>query len=195
MFSKSAISFILCVWGILNLIYISIRTQIRPPVGEAYTYHGHDYPETLPLPFDHLENVLLTVEESDRFTLTGHPSDPQWARLAPASGGYVRLGPENRLFLVSMFHQLHCLRFFNWAFDPEFEGLYKIFATEDHSAHCLNYLRQMILCSPDLTLEKGDFRTRNFALERSGSTHTCRDWSAVYDLMEDNWDRWKNRTS
>ncbi|KIJ91876.1 hypothetical protein K443DRAFT_652758 [Laccaria amethystina LaAM-08-1] len=186
MLSKSAISFIVCVWGILNLLYISIGTQIHPLVREAHTYRGHDYPETLPLPFDHFENVLLTVEESHRFTLLGHPSGLQWARQAPAFGGYVRLGPENRLFLVSMFHKFHCLRFFNWALDPEFEGLYKIFATEDHSAHCLNYLRQMILCSPDLTLEKGDFRVRNFVLERSGSAHTCR-W--MYNLMEDNWDR------
>ncbi|EAU82125.1 hypothetical protein CC1G_09584 [Coprinopsis cinerea okayama7 len=151
-----------------------------------YSYIGHDYPETLPLPFGELDNVLLTVEESVRYGLAGEGTDAQWEALSPKGGGFINLGPNNRLFLVSMFHQVHCLRFFNWAFDPKFEGLYKLFASKGHNAHCLNYLRQRALCSADLTLEKGDFVERNFTVDRVGATHTCKDWGTVYRIMEEN---------
>ncbi|KAH9014602.1 hypothetical protein EDB83DRAFT_2321483 [Lactarius deliciosus] len=40
-----------------------------------------------------------------------------------------------------------------------------------HHQHFLNYLRQKPLCHPDLTLEPGDFATRDFEEVRVGQTH------------------------
>lgn len=137
----------------------------------------------------------MTVEESDHYPLLGHGADPFWESMTPISGGFVRLGPNDRFLLVSMFHQIHCLRFFNWAFDPKFEGQYKFFATHGHNTHCLNYLRQVALCASDLTLEKGDFMSRNLSLQRVGATHVCRDWSKVYDFLEQKHALWRNRTA
>ncbi len=88
--------------------------------------------------------------------------------------------------MVGMFHELHCLRVLNFAFDRSHK------ATGDHVHHCLNYLRQMALCSADVTLEPGDFTKRNFDGSRTGSVHVCRDWSALYDAMEENWDQWED---
>lgn len=56
--------------------------------------------------------------------------------------------------------------------------------------YCLNYLRQMILCSPDLTLEPADALWRSHDVERSGGTHTCLDWRLVYEAMAQNWEEW-----
>ncbi|KZV85750.1 hypothetical protein EXIGLDRAFT_622699, partial [Exidia glandulosa HHB12029] len=95
---------------------------------------------------------------------------------------YCRLGPENRLFTLAMFHELHCLRELNWAFSRSF--------TVHHVRHCLTYLRHGVLCSADLTLEPGDFTERNFTYDRVGETHICRDWSAIYEEMERNWAAW-----
>ena len=47
--------------------------------------------------------------------------------------------------------------------------------------HCLNYLRQQALCHLDLTLEPGDFATRDFDVDRVWETHVCYDFEAVWD--------------
>ncbi|KAK0214240.1 hypothetical protein EDD85DRAFT_943265 [Armillaria nabsnona] len=95
--------------------------------------------------------------------------------------GFTHLGPDNRLFLAEMFHELHCMRMLNLAFARS------RVASEAHNHHCLNYLRQQALCSADLTLEPGDFMERDFVLSRTGSMHVCHDWSAVYSIMADTW--------
>lgn len=51
-------------------------------------------------------------------------------------------------------------------------------------------MQQMILCSPDLTLEPFDVLDRDFEVDRFGATHTCPDWNVMYEEMEDNWNDW-----
>ncbi|KAJ7119450.1 hypothetical protein C8R44DRAFT_624673, partial [Mycena epipterygia] len=59
-----------------------------------------------------------------------------------------------------------------------------------HLQHCLNYIREMTLCHPDLTLERGDFTRRNFTTERGGIIHVFRDLGPVYDSLRSNWMDW-----
>ena len=149
-------------------------------------YHGHDYPEISPLSTPDLPQVSMTIEESVHYPLLGADSDDQWFSLTSESYGYVRLGPENRMFVISMFHELHCLRLLNLAFSKA------NVANKGHIKHCLNYIRQGVLCTPDLTLEPGDFEQRDFEVDRSGTTHTCRNWRSVYPVMDDNYALWLN---
>ncbi|THH08336.1 hypothetical protein EW146_g9027 [Bondarzewia mesenterica] len=148
-----------------------------------YTYVGDDFPENYPMP-ELLEPVLLTVEESTHYPLAGADALKQWASTAPRSIGYVRLGAPQRTLCVSMFHQLHCLRALRLRID---EGVGSL----AHAQHCLNYLRQMVLCSPDLTLEPFDPLKRDFEVQRTGATHECRDWRTVYAEIDRNWDAWR----
>ncbi|KAH0584445.1 hypothetical protein H2248_009982 [Termitomyces sp. 'cryptogamus'] len=150
-------------------------------------YRGHDYPENLPI--GSLPLVPMVAEETVHYPLLGLQSDAEWFSLTPSKFGYVQLGPENRLFSVSMFHQLHCLRMLNLAF-----GKARI-ATSGHVQHCLNYLRQAALCSADLTIEAGNFEDRDFATARTGATYMCKDWSLVYPFLEENGARWKTDES
>lgn len=112
-------------------------------------------------------------------------SDDEWFSLAPEEAGYTRLGKDGRLFMVTMFHELHCLRVLNLAFGKE------LVAKPGHIQHCLNYIRQSILCSPDLSLEPGDFEQRDFDTERTGALHMCRDWEVVYETMHETMVRWQ----
>ena len=130
----------------------------------------------------------MTVEESNDFPVLGADSDDAWASLASPTFGHVRLGDADRLFMVTMYHEFHCLRILNLAFGrAEIAGL-------AHIRHCLNYLRLGALCASDLTLEPGDFERRDFDHERTGATHTCRDWRAAGRIMEDNLYAWRNKT-
>lgn len=130
----------------------------------------------------------MTVEESIHYPLFGAASDDQWFSLTSASYGYVRLGPDDRMFVVTTFHELHCLRLLNLAFSKAHV------ANTGHIKHCLNYIRQSVLCSPDLTIEPGNFEERHFDIDRTGATHACRDWSMVYPIMDDNYAVWLNIT-
>ncbi|KAF8573443.1 hypothetical protein K439DRAFT_1375421 [Ramaria rubella] len=143
-------------------------------------YLGDDYPRYYPM--EPLNNVFLTPEDTLHYPLTGPTAAAQWASNNPPGGGYVRLGEPKRYLCVSMFHQLHCLRYLRQALvtadDP--------FATISHGQHCLNYLRQAILCQPDLTLEDPTWRDSGWWPGKLGATHTCRDWGQVYEEMEKN---------
>ena len=75
-----------------------------------------------------------------------------------------------------MFHQMHCLQRIRNAIvhgDPGY-----------HTRHCLNLLRQVILCASDITLDPINIGTDG--TDRVGVVHVCRDWEKVYDLVEKN---------
>ncbi len=153
----------------------------------ATAYRGHDFPEHLPLPFE-VEMVPVTIEESVHYPAVGAPSNQEWLSIASPSVGYIRLGPEDRTFVVSMFHELHCLRMINGAFS-KMKG-----ANVGHIKHCLNYVRQGVLCDPDLTLEPGNFEERDFEVERLGGTHLCKNWNPIYEWVDNNFETWANKT-
>ena len=90
---------------------------------------------------------------------------------------------------------MHCLNSFRRMFNnPRNESR----AEHDslHVHHCLTYLRQMVLCASDITLEPA-FSRRNVdgrltqAAYGSGVTHQCRDWVQVRNYAEDNYQIWK----
>ncbi|KAM5531782.1 hypothetical protein V8D89_014552 [Ganoderma adspersum] len=181
----------LLVFSLLNLLYIlwfrrnfwSESPDVK--VSEQFSYRGHDYPEHLPLA---LEDVSVTIEETMHYLPLGEESDKAWLSAIPKGYGYIRLGPEDRTFVVTMFHELHCLRMINHAFSRSPT------VTLDHLNHCLNYIRQSILCSPDLTLEPGSFEERDFVVDHTSSTHVCKNWDSIYSLMDENYSSWSNRT-
>jgi len=153
-------------------------------------YLGEDYPELLPLRGRDGESnkrrVALEVEQSVHFSLDREDGESIWRASTPNGGGYVHLGSDMRLYSIAMFHQLHCIERLREALIGE--------GDTHHPQHCLSYLRQSIVCQPDLTLESGDFMETNFNSKeekaRVGTTHTCGDWSVVYEAVEGNWDDW-----
>ncbi|KAI0028068.1 hypothetical protein K488DRAFT_80864 [Vararia minispora EC-137] len=130
----------------------------------------------------------MTFGETQRYE-SGNTSsaDAQWRSLVPRTHqGYVRLGPDRRVFALAMFHELHCMATFHralvWHEHPD--------ANPGHFQHCLNYLRQLFMCAADTTLEPYDFMTQDYSIGRAGVTRQCRDWSMVYREADDNWTGW-----
>ncbi len=82
--------------------------------------------------------VPVTIEKSVYYPAVGAPLDQGWLSIASPSIRYIRLGPEpkDRTFVVSMFHELHCLRMIIGAVSK-----LKL-ANVEHIKHCLNYVRQ-----------------------------------------------------
>ncbi|OAX33564.1 hypothetical protein K503DRAFT_775475 [Rhizopogon vinicolor AM-OR11-026] len=101
-----------------------------------------DHPTELPL---RLDTVSLTFNSSEHYGTSDIHTWPEWSLLDhfPHGHGFVQLGPNGRIFGVSMFHQIHCLQIIWSAL---------INGPNGHSGHCLNFLRQAILCNSDITL-------------------------------------------
>ncbi|EIN04128.1 hypothetical protein PUNSTDRAFT_138857 [Punctularia strigosozonata HHB-11173 SS5] len=130
----------------------------------------------------------MTFEESVRLKVDGSLAGAEWfsQRVPAKHAGYIQLGPEKRLFAVAMYHELHCVNTFRKALaDPKDAD-----GTPHHVQHCLNYLRQLFLCSADATLEPYDWTLRNYTQEPVGITRQCRDWTVVYERMEESYDSW-----
>ena len=146
---------------------------------------GDDWPPFFPLTLE--RKVEMVVEESVHYTV-GAPmaEDEWWYERGVGFDGAGRLGADNRTFAVSLYHQEHCLLYLHRVLTNRTSQRH----IYHHHHHCLNYLRQQVLCHPDLTLEPGDFATRDFEVDRVGQTHTCRDFETAWDHNARNWLDW-----
>ncbi|KAG1847634.1 hypothetical protein DFJ58DRAFT_891355 [Suillus subalutaceus] len=159
--------------SILLNILTMLRLQPASLDDRQYSYIGEDYPTELPLRLDTVALKFNDSDHLDHYGIVGERAWSEWKSLDhfPHGHGFVRLGPDGRLFGISMFHQIHCLQMVRLAL---------IFGPNGHSGHCMNILRQGILCYADITLDP---------LVMTGTedvTHVCRDWSQVYDYIIEN---------
>ncbi|KEZ43964.1 hypothetical protein SAPIO_CDS4171 [Scedosporium apiospermum] len=115
-----------------------------------------------------------------------------WIELSSDSRGYVQfqdadsydlpnpyITPVNRTsdgpgYMVSLYHQLHCLSYLVEHFQAGYSGVELTDEIAHHSSHCFDYLRQAIMCAADTTLE-GDTEYG----PGWGSKHECKDYDAV----------------
>jgi hypothetical protein len=108
----------------------------------------------------------------------------EWNATLPPTGGTIYLGEpgHRRPFTISLFHEIRCLdiiregiRAFRAAHSPE---------TPDQVVHhCMNYIRQMVLCRSNTDLESVHAHVGP-RITVSQITHRCRDWDAVYDAAK-----------
>ncbi|TDL30000.1 hypothetical protein BD410DRAFT_780517 [Rickenella mellea] len=127
----------------------------------------------------HLGHVQMSVEDTHQYELDTDEGADHWAKLAPKNG-VIHLD-NNSTATISMFHQLRCLNVLRVA-------LVQASRTKappgPRVRHCLNYIRQMILCRSDLRLE--NVRDPVIHAVDLTSLHTCQDWRKVYSAVEQN---------
>jgi len=115
-----------------------------------------------------------------------------WASLFPPGGGFFST-PEmaSQRSTLSVFHQLHCLdgiRHGYWVIyqamregrnlkDSELLGM----SSPGHIRHCIDLLRQSLMCSADTTLE---FKNESVNGVRGfGVQHQCHNWDQLLQLI------------
>jgi len=159
-----------------------------------YTWIGDDFPANLgiapePYGLDVGDPVLMILEDSNHYPAEGPDADAEWESVYPGqSGGFIRVGPNRRFFGLTVYHQIHCLDSIRFAMlgrdHPVRRGLDGEKRMVPHAQHCLNFLRQTILCSADLTLEpEASFQDVEEGLF---TRHVCKDWSRVHAFVEQN---------
>nr|OQO19391.1 hypothetical protein B0A51_11265 [Rachicladosporium sp. CCFEE 5018] len=123
-----------------------------------------------PVPF--VQNFTLLNEDMFADADTTAHTLHQWIPLSSAARGYVSM-PDweswndlkepytvrlNRMeegpgYMISMFHQLHCLSYLVQHFQSGYGGVNLTKEVAHHAAHCFDYIRQAIICAGDTTLE------------------------------------------
>ncbi|KZT10490.1 uncharacterized protein LAESUDRAFT_673257 [Laetiporus sulphureus 93-53] len=146
----------------------------------GYSYIGDDHPIELPV---RLDTVAMTFNNSDHYTISLNQRAPsEWLSLTkfPKGNATVRLGSNGREFGISMFRQLDCLNTLRKALIHR--------APDKQSGHCLNYMRQAVLCASDITLDPllvdPDGKMRS--TDGVGVDHVCKDWTQVYAFVNAN---------
>ena len=129
----------------------------------------------------------MNLQESVQYRLVNDTS-AHWLHLEniPLGHAFARLGNDHRLFGTTMFHQMHCLHAMSSALLDHSHPIYHRY----HFEHCLNYLRQTILCEAIGSIEEGDFMAKNYDNSRVGDTMHCQDWSTLFDWLEGNLFDW-----
>jgi len=167
----------------VNTVAVGYQARIifpPSPAEKPYSYEGHDHPRELHL--DLGEPVALTIDDTEHFQIATPEAMSEWNSIFPPGRGFIHLGPNKRRFGLSMFHQIHCLDMIRQAMLSD--------TTSGHIHHCFSYLRQVALCHADLTLEEGVPAlgvdpTGELPVNGLDMTHTCRDWTKVYDYLSD----------
>ena len=158
-------------------VFHSSAADVSPRARPGYV--GDDFPAQLPLKVPSVGLALGTGEP-----YFGLRADDDWGSQFPPSDGFTDLGAQNRTFLVSMVHQLHCLDVMRVGFATNRTGF------AHHFEHCLRYMRQMVLCHASTTLEPaepvlvdGSWR---YGATSVGSVYRCKDWMALRKYVEEN---------
>ncbi|KAF6746542.1 hypothetical protein DFP72DRAFT_634123 [Ephemerocybe angulata] len=133
-------------------------------------------------------------ENTQRFNI---PDFEDWEAGLPSINGTHRLeaGTEGNQapVTITMFHQLHCLsiivrqlatldRKSHTARGDPLEGVCPVDKKSqwELTQHCMNYLRQMVLCHSHTTLETVRSQIPPSIVELAKSRYVCKDWTSVY---------------
>ncbi|KJA17772.1 hypothetical protein HYPSUDRAFT_45941 [Hypholoma sublateritium FD-334 SS-4] len=144
-----------------------------------------DSPRTFPVA--PLHPVRMHLENSAHYQILG--DDEEWGRLTPGIGTVHLRSQENKdpqEYTVSIYHQLQCLDLIRKSIveverrkprEPEFN------AVTSSTQHCVNYLREMVLCRGDLDLQTVAGQPKPDVILYQ---YQCWDWDAVYSAVERN---------
>jgi Mycotoxin biosynthesis protein UstYa len=148
-------------------------------------YVGSDHPRAWDIGY--LPPIRMNIEPTKHYQLSGHNADAEWAPRAPHNG-VIHLGPHRQPYSISLFHQLRCLDIIRRDIivgsppTPEDDNSKK--RVNKLSRHCLNYMRQMVLCRADLALDP--VLGRGLEARVRPDTNQCVDWRRVYEELEKN---------
>jgi len=160
-----------------------------------FSYHHDDYPELWELESP-LDTVYMVPEESVHYQ-TVHNADEDWEPLFQPSDGFIYLGKDQRQFSIAMLHQLRCLQIIRYTIIENQQKLSSnITIKPDHLVdHCIGYLRQIILCQADTTVESLRSHTGGDAADLESANYTCKDWTQVFESINLNhaqYSQWKS---
>ncbi|KAI0053246.1 hypothetical protein FA95DRAFT_944727 [Auriscalpium vulgare] len=163
---------------VAGIIWVYQAVRLRP-ASAGRSYVGDDFPQWWDI--GKPDPVRVVVDDTRHYLLDGAAADNEWAALAPGDG-IIHLGEQRQPFSIAMFHQLRCLNILRQDLALSYETGEKA-PESDLSRHCLNYLRQTVLCAGDVHVDPLLWDT---VLGPKTDVYACRNFGAIYDAVEEN---------
>ncbi|KFX97708.1 hypothetical protein O988_04725 [Pseudogymnoascus sp. VKM F-3808] len=158
-------------------------------------WQHEDRVEEKPSPVPTWPKTTVTFQPNERYLHDGMFDNQtaaletlhNWIELSADGRGYVKIQDAEKYglgkgyemnvnathtepaYMLSVFHQLHCLSYLAVAFQTAFTDTKPTNEVAFHSVHCFDYIRQAILCNADTSLE-GDTGHPGW-----GGVHQCKD--------------------
>ncbi|KAG2749192.1 hypothetical protein P692DRAFT_20832869 [Suillus brevipes Sb2] len=157
--------------GLANLI-------ARRPWFSDRSFKGVALSSDLSLQVDFGEPVWMRVDQTAHYRADTDEGGEEFEKLIPRGGHTVRINNtetgESHVYTVTLFHQLKCLGIIrdNYAAKR---------APSSITRHCMNYLRQSILCQANIKIEPV---VNNLGTAVRGYETVCRDWTKVYEEVD-----------
>jgi hypothetical protein len=149
-------------------------------------YVGSDYPRTWPI--GPLDTVHMPVEDTVHYAIDADIGVSEWTTTLPNNSGIIYLGQGQRPFSISLFHELRCLDILRVELESQLHHLGESTGRTNQTglvSHCMGYIRQMLICRGDTRLESVK-AISGLSVSNSDVTHTCKDWTAVFQAAEAN---------
>lgn len=158
--------------GLVNLI------AQWPWFSDSRSFKGVALSHDLSLQVDFGEPVWMRVDQTAHYRADTDEGGEEFAKLVPRGGHTVQIKDaetgESHLYTVTLFHQLKCLEIVR--------NNYAAMRSPSLLArHCMNYLRQSILCHPNMRIEPV---VNNLGTAVRGYETVCRDWTEVYEEVD-----------
>lgn len=158
--------------GLANLI------ARRPWLSDSRFFKGLALSHDLSLQVEFGEPVWMRVDQTAHYRADTDEGGEEFEKLIPRGGHTVHIKDaetgESHIYTVTLFHQLKCLGIIrdNYAAKRPPSLV---------TRHCLNYLRQSILCHPNMQIEPV---INNLGTAIRGYETVCRDWTKVYEEVD-----------
>jgi len=128
----------------------------------------------------------MQLEDSRRFAFVDSEEvNALWAAQYP-NNGILYLGTEDQPFTISMFHEIRCIDIIRSEI-LQAQKLNNTVLPGRLVLHCLNYIRQMVLCRADMNADA----VYQLPVGLLSGTSICNDWTKVYDATQKNHERYK----
>ncbi|KZS89072.1 hypothetical protein SISNIDRAFT_497640 [Sistotremastrum niveocremeum HHB9708] len=167
------------MWDTPDLVYspaqsaVKYETRVFTALGVQTKYHGPPTDET-----DEAWDALYPIGVA-RITAEEASQLSNWTSPIPGDEGHYVVG-------LDVFHQLHCLNTVRKALWPQRYSRHDTLSAPgahthvDHVDHCLNILREHIVCTANTTPNVFQWsEDKKMIFPHFDSVHVCRNWESI----------------
>ncbi|KAF7934656.1 uncharacterized protein EAE98_002701 [Botrytis deweyae] len=192
--------FLYCICAIIVSAGFLTSAGIGFLAGKVYSMQkelSHPYNNGYPRPILDLEPVAITFKSNRTYLERPSPeNDKLWEGLYPKDHHGLFEWPEDKPERSGFagFHQLHCVDALRKRFYQEEDLKKALIAGEDldnmpqhidetHVLHCVEFLRQSVMCHADTSLQvEASYHQGILAF---GTTYPCRNWWQMVDWVNE----------
>jgi hypothetical protein len=152
--------------------------------GTGYHVHSPNEPTYVGPPDEEMDKAWDTLLKNRYFTVTEEEAEMTFGK---PHGVYNHTNGDGYLVGLDVLHTLHCVNQLRKALDKDYyynKQTKKGYPDRAHRDHCLDHIRQQLMCHADLTpIPVIWYEGLGRSFVQSDVVHTCRDWDSIKEFV------------